>query len=139
MMVKRPCSEADVLMVQDMLVFAGVLAMPLTAYEQGNAVAGEKISAHCAPCHLSKPSENERDRAPAITILGNEGGEHHLPRKDPGRISPGPRQVRPGHEYGSISCRTRKTGRRSSRSAGFWRPRLDYTEHGAVETDIAFI
>ena len=68
MMVKRPCSEADVLMVQDMLVFAGVLAMPLTAYEQGNAEAGEKIFAHCAPCHLSKPSENERDRAPAITI-----------------------------------------------------------------------
>ena len=43
MMVKRPCSEADVLMVQDMLVFAGVLAMPLTAYEQGNAAARKDL------------------------------------------------------------------------------------------------
>ena len=34
-----------------MLVFAGVLAMPLPAYAQGDAADGEKIFAHCAPCH----------------------------------------------------------------------------------------
>jgi len=34
-----------------MLVFAGVLAMPHPAYAQGDAAGGEKIFAHCAPCH----------------------------------------------------------------------------------------
>jgi cytochrome c len=42
-----------------MLVFTGVLAMPLTAYAQGDAAAGEKIFAHCAACHSSKPGENK--------------------------------------------------------------------------------
>jgi cytochrome c len=42
-----------------MLVFAGVLAMPLTAYAQGDAAAGEKIFAHCAACHSTKPGENK--------------------------------------------------------------------------------
>jgi cytochrome c len=58
-----------------MLVFAGVLAMSLPAYAQGDAAAGEKLFAHCAPCHSTKPGENkfgpslacvrpqERDRA----------------------------------------------------------------------------
>jgi cytochrome c len=40
-----------------MLVFAGVLAMPLKAHAQGDAAAGEKIFAHCAPCHSTKPGE----------------------------------------------------------------------------------
>src|SRR5260370_39782110 len=42
-----------------MLVFAGVLAMPLTAYAQGDAAAGEKVFAHCAACHSNKPGENK--------------------------------------------------------------------------------
>jgi cytochrome c len=42
-----------------MLGFAGMLAMPLTAYAQGDAAAGEKIFAHCAPCHSNKPGENK--------------------------------------------------------------------------------
>jgi cytochrome c len=42
-----------------MLVFSGVLAMPLTAYAQGDAAAGEEIFAHCAPCHSNKPGENK--------------------------------------------------------------------------------
>jgi cytochrome c len=42
-----------------MLVFAGVLAMPLPAYAQGDAADGEKVFAHCAPCHSNKPGENK--------------------------------------------------------------------------------
>jgi cytochrome c len=40
-----------------MLVFAGLLAMPLRAYAQGDAAAGEKTFAHCAACHSTKPGE----------------------------------------------------------------------------------
>ena len=42
-----------------MLVSAGVLAMAAPAYTQGDAAAGEKIFAHCAPCHWNKPGENK--------------------------------------------------------------------------------
>jgi cytochrome c len=42
-----------------MLVFAGLLAMPLTAYAQGDAAAGAKIFATCAVCHSTKPGENK--------------------------------------------------------------------------------
>jgi len=42
-----------------MLVFAGVLAMPPPAYAQGDAAAGEKVFAHCGPCHSTKPGENK--------------------------------------------------------------------------------
>lgn len=42
-----------------MLVFAGLLALPLSAYAQGEAAAGEKTFAHCAPCHSAKPGENK--------------------------------------------------------------------------------
>ena len=38
-----------------MLVSAGVLAMAAPAYTQGDAAAGEKVFAHCAPCHSNKP------------------------------------------------------------------------------------
>ena len=41
------------------LGFAGVLAMPFTAYAQGDAAVGEKVFAHCAPCHSNKPGENK--------------------------------------------------------------------------------
>ena len=42
-----------------MRVFAGVLAIPVPAYAQGDAAAGEKLFAHCAPCHSNKPGENK--------------------------------------------------------------------------------
>jgi cytochrome c len=42
-----------------MLGFAGLLAMPLPTYAQGDAADGEKIFAHCAPCHWNKPGENK--------------------------------------------------------------------------------
>src|ERR1700731_2971067 len=38
---------------------AGVLSVSLTAHAQGDAAAGEKIFAHCAPCHSNKPGENK--------------------------------------------------------------------------------
>ena len=41
-----------------MLAFAGTLSVPLTAEAAGDAAAGEKIFAHCAPCHSTKPGEN---------------------------------------------------------------------------------
>jgi cytochrome c len=28
-------------------------------YTQGDAAAGEKVFAHCAPCHSNKPCENK--------------------------------------------------------------------------------
>ena len=42
-----------------MLVFAGVLAISVPAYAQGDAAAGEKLFAHCAACHSNKPGENK--------------------------------------------------------------------------------
>ena len=42
-----------------MLASAGALFVPLTAHAQGDAAAGEKIFAHCAPCHATKPGENK--------------------------------------------------------------------------------
>jgi cytochrome c len=42
-----------------MLASAGALFVPVTAYAQGDAAAGEKVFAHCAVCHSNKPSENK--------------------------------------------------------------------------------
>src|SRR5438270_531359 len=42
-----------------MLASFGVISMPPTADAQGDAAAGEKIFAHCAPCHSNKPGENK--------------------------------------------------------------------------------
>ena len=42
-----------------MLAFVGTLSVPLTANAAGDAAAGEKIFAHCAPCHSTKPGENK--------------------------------------------------------------------------------
>src|ERR1700730_12485087 len=80
MMVKRPCSEADVLMVQDMLVFAGVLAMPLRAYSQGDAAAGEKSSSIAPPATRSsrakrsgtKPGYNYSSAMKGVNITCHE-------------------------------------------------------------------
>jgi cytochrome c len=41
-----------------MLASAGALSMQLTAYAQGDAADGEKVFAHCAPCHSNKLGEN---------------------------------------------------------------------------------
>jgi len=39
------------------LASAGALSVP--AYAEGDVGAGEKIFAHCAPCHSTKPGENK--------------------------------------------------------------------------------
>jgi len=41
------------------LASAGALLVPVPAYAQGNAAAGEKVFAHCAVCHSNKPGENK--------------------------------------------------------------------------------
>ena len=42
-----------------MLASAGALSVPVTAYAQGDAAAGEKVFAHCTPCHSNKPGDNK--------------------------------------------------------------------------------
>lgn len=42
-----------------MLASAGALSVPVTAHAQADAAAGEKVFAHCAPCHSTKPGENK--------------------------------------------------------------------------------
>jgi cytochrome c len=56
-----------------MLVFAGVLAMPPSAYAQGDAAAGEKVFAHCAPCHSTKPGENKFGPS-LVGVFGRKSG-----------------------------------------------------------------
>jgi len=41
------------------LASAATLSVPLTANAEGDAAAGEKVFAHCAPCHSTKPGENK--------------------------------------------------------------------------------
>jgi cytochrome c len=41
------------------LASAGTLSMPLAACAEGDAAAGERIFAHCAPCHSTKSGENK--------------------------------------------------------------------------------
>jgi cytochrome c len=56
-----------------MLASAGALSMPLTAYAQGDAAAGEKIFAHCAACHSTKPGENKL--GPSLAgVFGRKSG-----------------------------------------------------------------
>jgi cytochrome c len=42
-----------------MLASAATRSMPLAANAEGDAAAGEKVFAHCAPCHSIKPGENK--------------------------------------------------------------------------------
>ena len=42
-----------------MLACNGTLSGPLAAHAEGDTAAGEKIFAHCAPCHSTKPGENK--------------------------------------------------------------------------------
>jgi len=65
-----------------MLVFAGMLAMPLPAYAQGDAAAGEEVFAHCAPCHSNKPGENKFGPSLAGVFgrkSGTEAGYNYSP------------------------------------------------------------
>src|SRR5882724_2390267 len=56
-----------------MLASAGALSVPVTAYAQGDAAAGEKIFAHCAPCHSNKPGENKL--GPSLAgVFGRKSG-----------------------------------------------------------------
>ena len=42
-----------------LLASAGTLSVLPTANAEGDAAAGEKVFAHCAPCHSTKPGENK--------------------------------------------------------------------------------
>jgi cytochrome c len=56
-----------------MLASVGVFSMPRTAHAQGDAAAGEKVFAHCAPCHSNKPGENKF--GPSLAgVIGRKSG-----------------------------------------------------------------
>ena len=56
-----------------MLASAGTLSVPLTANAEGDAAAGEKMFAHCAPCHSTKPGENKL--GPSLAgVVGRKAG-----------------------------------------------------------------
>ena len=42
-----------------MLQRTGTLSVPLAAHAEGDAGAGEKVFAHCAPCHSTMPGKNK--------------------------------------------------------------------------------
>ena len=56
-----------------MLASIGVFSMPPTVHAQGDAAAGEKGFAHCAPCHSNKPAENKF--GPSLAgVIGRKSG-----------------------------------------------------------------
>ena len=56
-----------------MLASIGVFSMPPTVHAQGDAAAGEKVFAHCAPCHSNKPGENKF--GPSLAgVIGRKSG-----------------------------------------------------------------
>jgi cytochrome c len=56
-----------------MLASVGVFSMPPTAHAQGDAAEGEKVFAHCAPCHSNKPGENKF--GPSLAgVIGRKSG-----------------------------------------------------------------
>jgi cytochrome c len=56
-----------------MLASVGVFSMPPTVHAQGDAAAGEKAFAHCAPCHSNKPGENKF--GPSLAgVIGRKSG-----------------------------------------------------------------
>src|SRR5260370_21825188 len=57
------------------LATAGALSVPLTAYAQGDAAAGEKVFAHCAPCHSTKPGEKKFGPSLAVVFGRKSGAE----------------------------------------------------------------
>ena len=55
------------------LASGGALSVPLTAYAEGDAAAGEKNFAHCAPCYSNKPGENKL--GPSLAgVFGRKSG-----------------------------------------------------------------
>jgi cytochrome c len=55
------------------LASAATLSIPLAANAEGDAAAGEKVFAHCAPCHSIKPGENKV--GPSLAgVLGRKAG-----------------------------------------------------------------
>jgi cytochrome c len=65
-----------------MLASVGVFSMPPTVHAQGDAAAGEKVFAHCAPCHSNKPGENKFGPSLAGVIgrkSGTEAGYNYSP------------------------------------------------------------
>jgi cytochrome c len=55
------------------LTSAATLSIPLAANAEGDAAAGEKVFAHCAPCHSIKPGENKV--GPSLAgVLGRKAG-----------------------------------------------------------------
>jgi cytochrome c len=56
-----------------LLASAGALSLPFAAYAQGDAAAGEKVFAHCVPCHSTKPGENKL--GPSLAgVFGRKAG-----------------------------------------------------------------
>jgi cytochrome c len=56
-----------------MLASVGVFSMPPTVHAQGDAAAGEKVFAHCAPCHSNRPGENKF--GPSLAgVIGRKSG-----------------------------------------------------------------
>jgi cytochrome c len=56
-----------------MLASAGTLSVPPAANAEGDAAAGEKVFAHCAPCHSTKPGENKL--GPSLAgVFGRKAG-----------------------------------------------------------------
>jgi cytochrome c len=63
-------------------VSAELLAIPRPACAQGDAAAGEKLFAHCAPCHSNKPGENKFGPSLAGVVgrkSGTEPGYNYSP------------------------------------------------------------
>ena len=56
-----------------MLASAGTLSVPPAANAEGDAAAGEKVFAHCAPCHSIKPGENKLG-PPLAGVFGRKAG-----------------------------------------------------------------
>ena len=55
------------------LTCGGTLSVPPAAHAEGDAAAGEKVFAHCAPCHSTKPGENKF--GPSLAgIFGRKSG-----------------------------------------------------------------
>src|SRR5258708_36467488 len=91
------------------LATAGALSVPLTADAADDAAAGEKVFAHCAPCHSTKPGEKKFGPSLARVFgrkSGTEAGYTYSSAlkgqnvtwdaTSPGALRPGPRQVVPG-------------------------------------------
>jgi cytochrome c len=69
----RTVTRIRVAICSMMLACTGMLSVPLAAHAEGDAAAGEKIFAHCAPCHSTKPGENKV--GPSLAgIFGRKSG-----------------------------------------------------------------